>query len=202
MFDIVRAESRAPRTRRSRAGSSGRCGPSCSSASGLDFEQAKAAAQAPRLPAGPAEGDAERRLRQPTRKSSPRTMSSALLPGSRHPDETLIYSAHWDHLGVGKPDATGDTIYNGAVDNATGIAQLIEQARAFAHGPRPERSVVFLAVTARGKGPARVGILRDPPALSARQDGRGAQHRRDERRGVRPAISRSREAPSSACSTT
>src|SRR6185437_290390 len=72
--------------------------------------------------------------------------------GKKYADETVIYSAHWDHLGIGKPDANGDTIYNGAVDNATGIAQLIEQARRFSLEPRPERSVVFLAVTAEEKG--------------------------------------------------
>ena len=64
----------------------------------------------------------------------------------------MIYSAHWDHLGIGKPDDRGDTIYNGALDNATGIAQLLEQARAFAREPRTDRSVVFLAVTAEEKG--------------------------------------------------
>ena len=74
------------------------------------------------------------------------------LPGKKYPDETVIYSAHWDHLGIGKPDDRGDTIYNGALDNATGIAQLIEQARAFAREPRTDRSVVFLAVTAEEKG--------------------------------------------------
>ncbi|HEY4071241.1 MAG TPA: M28 family peptidase, partial [Sphingomicrobium sp.] len=62
------------------------------------------------------------------------------------------YSGHWDHLGVGKPDPDGDAIYNGAVDNGTGIAELIEQARVFAKGPRPDRSIVFLAVTAEEKG--------------------------------------------------
>ncbi|HET6940682.1 MAG TPA: M28 family metallopeptidase [Sphingomicrobium sp.] len=75
-----------------------------------------------------------------------------LLPGKTHPDETVIYSAHWDHLGIGKPDSNGDKIYNGALDNASGISHLIEQARAFAKGPRPDRSVVFLAVTAEEKG--------------------------------------------------
>ena len=75
-----------------------------------------------------------------------------LLPGMTHPDETIIYSAHWDHLGVGLPDANGDKIYNGAIDNGTGLAVLIEQARAFAVGPRPVRSIVFLAVTAEEKG--------------------------------------------------
>ncbi|MGH8157290.1 MAG: M28 family metallopeptidase [Rhodanobacter sp.] len=74
------------------------------------------------------------------------------IEGSKHPDETVIYSAHWDHLGVGQPDAKGDRIYNGAVDNATGTAALIELGRAFAHAPQPERSVVFLNVTAEEKG--------------------------------------------------
>ena len=74
------------------------------------------------------------------------------LPGKKYPDETVIYSAHWDHLGIGKPDDRGDTIYNGALDNATGISQLLEQARAFAREPRTDRSVVFLAVTAEEKG--------------------------------------------------
>jgi Zn-dependent M28 family amino/carboxypeptidase len=74
------------------------------------------------------------------------------VEGSKHPDDVLIYSAHWDHLGIGGADDKGDTIYNGAVDNATGTAALIELGRAFAHGPRPERSVVFLNVTAEEKG--------------------------------------------------
>ena len=75
-----------------------------------------------------------------------------ILPGTTRPDETVIYSAHWDHLGIGLPDATGDRIYNGAADNATGTGHIIEQARAFAAGPRPQRSIVFLAVTAEEKG--------------------------------------------------
>jgi Zn-dependent M28 family amino/carboxypeptidase len=75
-----------------------------------------------------------------------------ILPGKTRPDETVIYTAHWDHLGIGLPDAKGDRIYNGAIDNGTGLAQLIEQARAFAAGPRPQRSVVFMAVTAEEKG--------------------------------------------------
>ena len=75
-----------------------------------------------------------------------------VLPGKTRPDERLIYSAHWDHLGVGLPDAKGDRIYNGAVDNATGIAALLEIARLYTAGPQPDRSVVFLAVTAEEKG--------------------------------------------------
>jgi Zn-dependent M28 family amino/carboxypeptidase len=75
------------------------------------------------------------------------------IQGSQRPGETVIYSAHWDHLGVGAPDAKGDRIYNGAVDNGTGLAALIEMGRAFASAPKkPQRSVVFLAVTAEERG--------------------------------------------------
>ena len=75
-----------------------------------------------------------------------------MVEGSTRPHETVIYSGHWDHLGVGAPDAKGDRIYNGAVDNATGTAALIEMGRAFAQGPKPARTVVFLNVTAEEKG--------------------------------------------------
>ncbi|HXV16198.1 MAG TPA: M28 family metallopeptidase, partial [Gemmatimonadaceae bacterium] len=74
------------------------------------------------------------------------------LPGTTHPNETILYGAHWDHLGVGAPDARGDTIYNGAVDNGTGIASVLELARMFAAGPKPQRSVVFAFWTAEEKG--------------------------------------------------
>jgi Zn-dependent M28 family amino/carboxypeptidase len=74
------------------------------------------------------------------------------LPGRTRPTETILYGAHWDHLGVGLPDARGDSIYNGAVDNATGVAAILELARVFAAGPRTERSIVFAAWTAEEKG--------------------------------------------------
>ncbi|MDQ0466380.1 Zn-dependent M28 family amino/carboxypeptidase [Caulobacter ginsengisoli] len=77
---------------------------------------------------------------------------AGILPGTKHPDELLVYTAHWDHLGVGRPDAKGDKIYNGALDNASGIACLLELARVFGQGPKPERSILFLAVTAEEKG--------------------------------------------------
>ena len=77
---------------------------------------------------------------------------AGLLRGKSRPDETVIYTAHHDHLGIGQPDANGDRIYNGAVDNATGTAHVIEQARAFARAPRTDRSVVFLFVGAEEKG--------------------------------------------------
>ncbi|GKW51238.1 M28 family peptidase [Pseudoalteromonas shioyasakiensis] len=76
----------------------------------------------------------------------------ATLPGSEKPDEHIIYSAHWDHLGTDKT-RKGDQIYNGAHDNATGTAGLIEVAEAFATLPEhPSRSMTFLAVTAEEQG--------------------------------------------------
>ena len=76
----------------------------------------------------------------------------AKITGKTRPEEYLIYTAHWDHLGIGKPDETGDSIYNGALDNASGTAALLALAKAFKTEGTPERSVVFLAVTAEEQG--------------------------------------------------
>lgn len=74
------------------------------------------------------------------------------ITGTERPDETIIYSTHWDHLGVGQP-VQGDSIYNGAVDNASGTAALLTIAAAFAEmEQKPERTVVFLFVTAEEQG--------------------------------------------------
>ncbi|MBN8736956.1 MAG: M28 family peptidase [Xanthomonadales bacterium] len=75
-----------------------------------------------------------------------------LIRGSEHPDQAVVFSAHWDHLGE---DASlkGDKIFNGAIDNGTGIAALLEIAKAFkAQKPAPKRSVVFAAVTLEESG--------------------------------------------------
>jgi len=119
--------------------------------SGLDFEQARVAARSPSFQPMPLKATLSAHYAA-TAKVIESHNVVGILPGKAHPDETIIYSGHWDHLGVGKPDATGDRIYNGAVDNGTGISELIEQARVWAHGPRPDRSIVFLAVTAEEKG--------------------------------------------------
>jgi Zn-dependent M28 family amino/carboxypeptidase len=67
-------------------------------------------------------------------------------------NEYVVYTAHWDHLGVGAP-VDGDKIYNGALDNASGVAQLLEIARAFTQAqPQPKRSILFLMVTAEEQG--------------------------------------------------
>ena len=120
-------------------------------ASGLDIEAMKAAARRKDFRPVPLKATLTAQGTAKTEVITSRNVVG-LLPGKRYPDETVIYTGHWDHLGVGKPDANGDAIYNGALDNSTGIAQMIEQARAFARGPRPDRSIVFLAVTAEEKG--------------------------------------------------
>jgi len=89
-------------------------------------------------------------------KNRMRTVDSknviGLLEGSEKPGEYVIFTAHWDHLGVGE-DQNGETIYHGAVDNASGVASMMEIARAAAKlQPRPKRSLVFMAVTGEEQG--------------------------------------------------
>ncbi|WP_295958080.1 M28 family metallopeptidase, partial [uncultured Xanthomonas sp.] len=119
---------------------------------GLDFDALKKQAQSRDFK--PVELKGERLYADYAVKSEVITSHNvvARLPGKTRPDDTLIYTAHWDHLGVGAPDARGDRIFNGALDNASGVAALLELARAFAKGPAPQRSVVFMAVTAEEKG--------------------------------------------------
>lgn len=119
---------------------------------GLDFDALKKQAQSRDFK--PVELKGERLYADYAVKSEVITSRNvvARLPGTTRPDDTLIYTAHWDHLGMGAPDAKGDRIFNGALDNASGVAALLELARAFAKGPAPQRSVVFMAVTAEEKG--------------------------------------------------
>jgi Zn-dependent M28 family amino/carboxypeptidase len=72
----------------------------------------------------------------------------AKLAGTTHPDEIILFGAHWDAYGIGPPDAQGQTIRRGANDDALGIAGVLELARAFARGPRTERTLLFAAWTA------------------------------------------------------
>ena len=76
----------------------------------------------------------------------------ARLEGASHPDETILYTGHWDHIGIGTPDASGDAIFNGAVDNASGTAALLELARVYGAAPRPQRSVVMVSFTGEESG--------------------------------------------------
>ncbi|SHG44638.1 M28 family metallopeptidase [Pedobacter caeni] len=76
----------------------------------------------------------------------------ALIPGTKKADEALIYSAHWDHFGVGEI-IKGDSVYHGAVDNATGVAALLELAAAFKKAKvKPERSILFISFTGEEQG--------------------------------------------------
>ena len=76
----------------------------------------------------------------------------ARIPGTKRPDETVMYGAHWDAYGKGAPDAQGRIYRAGANDDALGIAGLFEIARAFKAGPAPDRSVLFAAWTAEERG--------------------------------------------------
>ncbi|HUE79379.1 MAG TPA: M28 family metallopeptidase [Sphingomicrobium sp.] len=120
-------------------------------AAGLDFDAAKQAARRKDFQPIDLRATVTANLASNTEVITSYNVAG-ILPGTRRPDETVIYTAHHDHIGIGDPDANGDRIFNGALDNATGTAHLIEQARAFASRPRTERSVVFLAVGAEEKG--------------------------------------------------
>ena len=74
------------------------------------------------------------------------------LTGARFPDETVSYGGHWDAYGIGAPDAQGRTVRAGAADDALGLAAMIEIARRFAAGPRPERTLLVAAWTAEERG--------------------------------------------------
>lgn len=74
-----------------------------------------------------------------------------IIEGKERRDECIVFSAHWDHFGIG-PAHNGDSIYNGAADNALALASMLETAKAFAQAPQPQRTVVFVAVTAEETG--------------------------------------------------
>ncbi len=90
-------------------------------------------------------------LRNAIERSTSRNVL-ALLPGSERPEELVVYTAHWDHLGT-DPSLGADSIYNGALDNASGTSGLVQMAGAFAALRKaPARSVLFMAVTAEEQG--------------------------------------------------
>jgi Zn-dependent M28 family amino/carboxypeptidase len=116
---------------------------------GQDYQKLKAAARTNAFKAVPLGMTASLSVKQKLRTVDSQNVI-AKLPGTdpRLKDEYVIYTAHWDHFGVGEP-IDGDRIYNGAKDNATGTAALLETARAFTRLPKPpRRSILFLAVTA------------------------------------------------------
>jgi hypothetical protein len=119
-------------------------------ASGHDFAALTAAAGRPGFRAVPLGSRATVRLDGRVRRFVSRNVVG-VLPGAKRPDEFVLFLAHWDHLGRCAP-GEADEICNGAIDNASGVGGLIELARAFARGKRPDRSILFLATTAEEGG--------------------------------------------------
>jgi Zn-dependent M28 family amino/carboxypeptidase len=117
---------------------------------GLDLDKLRADANKRGFKPVPMNARLSFDLKSTTAEKSSRNVVG-ILPGSAKPEEAIVYMAHWDHLGKheGEP---GDNIYNGAVDNATGVAGIIEIAEKFAKTAKPMRSVVFLAVTLEESG--------------------------------------------------
>ena len=120
-------------------------------ASGQDLEALSRAARQKGFRAVPLRTHASVSLTNKIKKQASRNVIG-ILPGAKRPDEYVIYTAHWDHLGRCDADATGDDICNGALDNATGTAGLIALAEAHAKRGNPQRSIIFLAVTAEESG--------------------------------------------------
>jgi len=120
-------------------------------AAGKDYDELKKKAAQHGFNAEPLGLKASLEFENKIRKAASRNVIG-LLPGSALKDEYIIYTAHWDHFGI-NPELEGDQIFNGALDNATGTAALIELAEAFkALGSPPQRSILFLAVTAEEQG--------------------------------------------------
>ncbi len=120
-------------------------------ASGQNFDALRDAAKRPGFRAVPLTGTTMSLSFDNTMRTTPSRNVVAMIPGRRRPNEYVLYTAHWDHLGRCEPK-DGDDICNGAVDNATGTAGLVALAEAHMRAGAPDRSIVFLAVTAEESG--------------------------------------------------
>ena len=162
-FDLRAADDPAPRLQ-VQGWMSGEAARSLFAALGQNLDALYAAAGRRGFKAIPLHAKASIDLKSRISEKSSRNVI-ARLDGAKRPDEAIVYMAHWDHLGKHAHEADehgpasapangdGDTIYNGAVDNATGVAGILEIADAFVHQqPPPERSLVFLAPTLEESG--------------------------------------------------
>ncbi|UIP07196.1 M28 family metallopeptidase [Erythrobacter sp. SDW2] len=120
-------------------------------AAGQDFAKLSAAAKEKGFKAVPLGLTASTSFRNDIRTYNSQNVIG-ILPGTERPDEYVIHTAHWDHLGRCTPAPDGDDICNGAVDNATGTAALVALAEAHVKAGAANRSLVFLAVTAEEQG--------------------------------------------------
>jgi Zn-dependent M28 family amino/carboxypeptidase len=121
------------------------------SASGQDLAKAMAAAKQKGFKAMPLSLKAGLSFENDISKKNSRNVVG-IMKGAKRPDEYVLYTGHWDHLGRCTPAPDGDDICNGAIDNATGTAALVALAEGFKKAGAPDRSVVFLAVTAEESG--------------------------------------------------
>jgi len=135
-------------------------------ASGLQLTELEQAAITPEFKAVELNSTMDARVENRIMRSKSYNIG-AVLPGSSRPEETFIYTAHWDHLGQDLTVAEGeDGIFNGAVDNATGVSALLELGYSFSSLPRaPARSIAFLAVTAEESGLLGSAYYADNPAV-------------------------------------
>jgi Zn-dependent M28 family amino/carboxypeptidase len=136
-------------------------------AAGRSYDQLIAAASKKGFRAVPLGLKASVTIENSIRRQSSRNVIG-VLPGSERPDEYIVYSAHWDHLGRCAP-VKGDDICNGAVDNASGIAGLIALADAFRTQGAPKRSILFIAVTAEESGTIGSEYYAAHPTVPLRQ---------------------------------
>ncbi|MGH7474670.1 MAG: M28 family metallopeptidase [Longimicrobiales bacterium] len=121
------------------------------SAAGHDFDELKQRALSRDFQPVPLEATASFTIEQQIRRLASKNVVAS-VPGRTLPNEYIVYTAHWDHLGV-DPALEDDSVYNGALDNASGTAALLEIAEAFTRlDPAPQRSILFLAVTAEEQG--------------------------------------------------
>ncbi len=117
---------------------------------GRDLKTLRAAANQPGFRAIPLGATASMGVSSRVRRAESQNVLG-LVRGSERPEEVIVFTSHWDHLGR-TFNAKDDGIFNGAIDNATGIATLLEIAETIARGPQPKRSVLFLAVTLEESG--------------------------------------------------
>lgn len=139
-------------------------------AAGLDLKEQQAAALTPDFEAVPMTGISASAILANTIKRSSDANVLGVLPGATAPDEYVLYMGHWDHLGM-NPDTEGeDKIYNGAIDNATGIAAILEIAEKFAtRENRPDRSILILGVTAEESGLLGSAYFAETPPIPLSQ---------------------------------
>lgn len=119
--------------------------------SGLDYDSVMSSALKRGFKAIPLKAKSSFRM-EVTYKTGETCNVAAVLPGTDLSDECVAFSAHWDHFGSGKPDETGDDIYNGASDNGSGLAAILMIAKKMQSLPAPRRSILFLAATSEESG--------------------------------------------------